>query len=159
MEIAEQNTSDLQAVPSRSEPRNKSEDFHYMPRAPSQLRTPPRFICYRCGGNHKAPDCKYKDAICNSCKKKGHLARVCCSAPANTEALRNQKQQQQQANSQSPAVPPKKDTKTTKTHHLDAGSDEDEYNLFTVTSSTNKPLTVSLTLNGANLIMEIDTGA
>ena len=49
--------------------------------------------------------------------------------------------------------------KTTKTHHLDAGPDEDKYNLFTMTSSTNKPLTVLLTLNGANLIMEIDTGA
>ena len=159
METAEQNTSDLQAASSRSEPRNKSEDFHYTPRAPFQPRTPPRFNCYRCGGNHKAPDCKYKDAICNSCKKKGHLARVCRSAPANTEAPRNRKQQRQQANSQSPAVPPRKDTKTAKTHHLDAGSDQDEYNLFTVTSSTNKPLTVSLTLNGANSIMEIDTGA
>ena len=152
METADRNTSDLQAAPSRSEPHNKSEDFHYTPRAP------PRFICYRCGGTHKAPDCKYKDAICNSCKKKGHLARACRSTPANTEAPRNRKQRQQ-ANSQSPVVPSKKDTKTTKTHHLDAGSDEDEYNLFIVTSSTNKPLTVSLTLNGANLIMEIDTGA
>ena len=90
-------------------------------------------------------------------KKKGHLARVCRGTPANTEAPRNRKQQRQQPNSHPPAVPSKKDTKTTKTHHLDAGSDEDEYNLFTVTSSTNKPLTV--TLNGANLNMEIDTGA
>ena len=70
METAEQNTSDLQAASSRSEPRNKPEDFHYTPRSPSQPRTPPHFICYHCGGNHKTPDCKYKDAICNSCKKK-----------------------------------------------------------------------------------------
>ena len=52
----------------------------------------------------------------------GYVASL--SAPANTEAPRNRKQQRQQANSQSPAVPPKKDTKTTKTHHLDAGSDQ-----------------------------------
>ena len=30
----------------------------------------------------------------------------------------------------------------TRTHHLDAGTDEDEYNLFTVTSSINQPLTL-----------------
>ena len=52
-----------------------------------------------------------------------------------------------------------KDSKATKTHHLDATVDHDEYNLFTVPSSTNQLLTVLLTLNGANLIMEIDTGA
>ena len=40
MEMAEQNTSDLQAASSRSEPHNKSEDFHYTPRAASQPRTP-----------------------------------------------------------------------------------------------------------------------
>ena len=33
------------------------------------------------------------------------------------------------------------------------------HNLFTVTSCTNEPLIVLLSLNGANLIMEIDTGA
>lgn len=44
--------------------------------------------------------------------------------------------------------------KATKTHHLDISVDE--YNLFTVTFSTNQPLIVSLTLNGTNLIMEID---
>ena len=48
---------------------------------------------------------------------------------------------------------------TTKTYHRDVGTDEYECNLFTVTLSTNQPLIDSLTLNGANLIMEIDTGA
>ena len=92
-----------------------------------------------------------KDAICNKCSKKGHLAKVCRSGSARPEVPKNRKQRQQ--------TNTKKNPWTISTHHLDAGTDEDEYNLFTVTSSTNQPLTVPLTLNGANLIMEIDTGA
>ena len=34
--------------------------------------------CYRCGkGFHKESECHYKDIVCNKCKKKGHLAKVC----------------------------------------------------------------------------------
>ena len=77
METADQNTNDLQSVP-RNEPHRRQEDFHYTPRALGQSRVQPgqpRFICYRCGGNHKAPDCKHTDTICNSCGKKGHLSK------------------------------------------------------------------------------------
>ena len=35
--------------------------------------------CYRCGGTHSPRDCRFKDAVCHSCKKRGHLARVCRS--------------------------------------------------------------------------------
>ena len=147
METANQNTNDLQTAP-QSEPQSRQDDFHYMPRAGTQLS---HFVCYRCGGNHKAPDCKHKDAICNKCTKKDHLAKVCRSGSVRPEVSKNQKQRQQ--------TNTKMDPQTTRTHHLDAGTDEDEYNLFTVAPSTNQPLTVPLTLNGANLIMEIDTGA
>ncbi|XP_065203998.1 uncharacterized protein K02A2.6-like [Planococcus citri] len=35
-------------------------------------------ICYRCGKkNHKAPDCRHKNAVCSSCQKVGHLNTVC----------------------------------------------------------------------------------
>ena len=45
--------------------------------------------CYRCGGgSHKASECKFKDAECHYCKKKGHIARVCRSR------LRKQKAKQ-----------------------------------------------------------------
>ena len=58
---AEQNTNDLQS--SRCEPRTKPDDFYYTSRAVTQSRNQRRFVCYRCGGNHKAPDCRFKDAI------------------------------------------------------------------------------------------------
>ncbi|XP_071054966.1 uncharacterized protein [Onthophagus taurus] len=36
--------------------------------------------CYRCGNvNHRADRCKYKNYICNSCGKIGHLSAVCNS--------------------------------------------------------------------------------
>ena len=36
--------------------------------------------CHRCGRRgHKDWECHFKDFICNHCKKKGHLARVCRS--------------------------------------------------------------------------------
>ena len=31
--------------------------------------------CYRCGGRHAPRDCRFKDAVCHSCRKRGHLAR------------------------------------------------------------------------------------
>jgi len=33
--------------------------------------------CYRCGGQHPAKDCSFKDAGCHGCKKRGHIAKVC----------------------------------------------------------------------------------
>ena len=34
--------------------------------------------CYRCGRHNHTPDeCRFKDATCHVCKKKGHLANVC----------------------------------------------------------------------------------
>ena len=33
--------------------------------------------CHKCGKkNHLPADCKYKDGVCNYCRKKGHLAKV-----------------------------------------------------------------------------------
>lgn len=51
--------------------------------APRQPSTAPssRFsvVCWRCGGQHYAPSCKFREAVCNFCKKRGHIAKVCRS--------------------------------------------------------------------------------
>jgi len=49
-----------------------------------------RISCYRCGGNHLAPACKFKDAECRFCKKKGHLARVCRAKEKSQNGTRGQ---------------------------------------------------------------------
>ena len=33
--------------------------------------------CYRCGGKHDASSCKFRDAQCYKCERKGHLAKKC----------------------------------------------------------------------------------
>lgn len=34
--------------------------------------------CYRCNGNgHRSDECRFKDAECHQCKKKGHIAKAC----------------------------------------------------------------------------------
>ena len=35
--------------------------------------------CHRCGGPHLATVCKFKEAVCYACRKRGHIARVCRS--------------------------------------------------------------------------------
>ena len=33
--------------------------------------------CYRCGEKHEASACRFKDAQCFKCRRRGHLAKVC----------------------------------------------------------------------------------
>ena len=33
--------------------------------------------CYSCGGKHKRSSCKFRDATCHFCEKKGHIQKVC----------------------------------------------------------------------------------
>ncbi len=41
-------------------------------------RKPSLYPCPRCGGKHRAADCRFRETVCHYCKK-GHLARVCRS--------------------------------------------------------------------------------
>ena len=75
METAERNAQDLQGPKAERlhaviKPRNVSD---------SAKRGEVQPMCYRCGGKHKAPDCRVKEMRCHQCGKKGHLAKVCRS--------------------------------------------------------------------------------
>jgi len=75
METAEREAKDLHETPAapvnsmRGTPTGKN--FSRRAANHSQRRATPT-DCYRCGAKHKATDCKFKDAECNFCKKKGH---------------------------------------------------------------------------------------
>lgn len=44
--------------------------------------------CTVCGGTRHSPsECRYKDAVCNNCGRKGHLRKVCRSAQEVRETL------------------------------------------------------------------------
>lgn len=106
--------------------------------------------CYRCGKpNHKAPECRFKDAVCSKCNKKGHLAKVCRSSGIQQNA------------SNSSTLPKSKPVQTnTVVAHPQVS---EEYQLFAIEqkgdSRPSDPLTMSIDINGKTVLMEIDTGS
>ncbi|CAC5398917.1 unnamed protein product [Mytilus coruscus] len=111
--------------------------------------------CYRCGGSHNATDCKWKDANCYVCDKKGHLAKKCRNkGKQNPKENPKFKQQTQQGK-----VYPKQ--RPTKTHFVEEDSDdmEDTYTMYQLEGTKRKPYLVSVKLSNTEINMEIDTGA
>ena len=53
----------------------------------------PRGPCFRCGGRHSSLTCRCKSWICNSCGKKGHVARVCRSRSSVRTTSKQKKQE------------------------------------------------------------------
>ena len=88
--------------------------------------------CFRCGGRHSAVDCRFKSVECYNCGKLGHLSRVCRSKKPGRSVGKDTAQRR-----------PK-----------------DTYTLFTIAGDRSRaPLTQKVKLDGADLMMEVDTGA
>ena len=53
--------------------------INVLQKKPNRPATPPSHgpVCYRCGDSHLATNCRFSDAICHFCKKRGHIAKVC----------------------------------------------------------------------------------
>ncbi|XP_058034445.1 uncharacterized protein LOC131196030 [Ahaetulla prasina] len=45
--------------------------------------------CAGCGGSHGRADCRFKNAVCRRCGKRGHLARVCRAGLPMADSLRD----------------------------------------------------------------------
>ena len=103
---------------------------------PKSSSSPLRKACYRCGKNdHVADNCYYKEAVCNKCKRKGHLAKVCRTKQPQ---LKDEARAQWMGRSPTP---------------------EDDLPLYSVSSHCTKPITVDIEINGTKVCMEVDTGA
>lgn len=158
MELAAHDVSDLPGSKSQYQAQPPVHNLHHKK---EQLHTQSKVECYRCGGDHYATKCKFIDADCRLCGKKGHLARVCRS--------RKEKPQQQKnppkANTGHPPQP-QQNNRQHPTHNLDhkshplpmGDSDQEDYPLFTLPSA-GKPIVVSVSVNKVDLSMELDTGA
>ena len=73
IEAAERDSKDLQNQPNL-------QLVHYQ--GSGKPPKPHAISCYRCDGPHLATICKHLTTVCNNCKKRGHLARVCRSSKA-----------------------------------------------------------------------------
>ena len=78
IEASERDTLDLKGSKNSSAPLlprpgvNYSRAFkHSKGKIPTKRGNP---TCYRCGGPHLAPACKFINSECKFCKKKGHIA-------------------------------------------------------------------------------------
>ncbi len=143
METAERNVKDLQLGTHQTYRLEKRPSIN---RGAEPNKTVDK-SCYRCGGfKHIATECRFE---CRNCGKIGHIAKVCHSksrAPTRPS---------QPTKSRSMKTPIRK------THQVRAGStdEEPEYALYSLRNGGRKAYSATPNLNGADLEMEIDTGA
>ena len=92
--------------------------------------------CIGCGGSHKREQCKFKNAECHMCHKKGHIAKVCRSKPDNSVKFSKKK--------------------SVATHQLDSHS---EFSIHDLNRPKQQKLKVIVHLDGQPCTMEIDSGS
>ena len=102
--------------------------------------------CYRCAGKHMSRDCCFKDFVCNYCGKKGNIARACRSKKDSQPKPRGRRRRSHTAHVL------EEEDKPTETEEV-------TYRLFHLASQKADPLTATVRVNSATLLMEIDTGA
>ena len=92
-----------------------AQDLHKLTKAVHTIRTQQlpkkNSLCYSCSGKHSPHECRFNDAKCHSCGKKGHSARVCRSKPKLQQLSRSNSQRGRQ--------------RTQTMHHLGNMVDED----------------------------------
>ena len=109
---------------------------------------PQKEACYRCGlTNHKANDCRLKEATCHGCGKKGHIKRACKSS-----------RQPRRRGRKTPTPRGKEVTKWVNKDQSDEDSDE-SVEVHVVGKSLTNLIHVEVRINGKPLSMEVDTGA
>ena len=109
-------------------------------------------VCYRCGGAHLATQCRFIDAICRGCGKKGHIVKVCRSNTASRTS--------QPTRAKKPATTHMIDHEPTPLPDPDPPADsvDNSYPMFSV-SSRSKPILLPVKLQDKEIQMELDTGA
>ena len=139
VEIAEKGAKDLQ-LPTAT--KSSDSPLLKLTKRSEDKGTDKPKSCYRCGGKHLAPQCRFKSEVCRSCGKTGHIAKVCRTKP-----------------------PDKKTTDGKPCSYVTQDSDteyqlfDSDFQLFVVDTASSNPLKTTLHIEGHDLTMEIDTGA
>ena len=142
-EIAEQKARDIQKLPSAEE----QQLLHDIGKVSLTACS-----CYSCGDAHTADKCLFKDSECHHCHKKGHIAKVCRS-----------KAKQQLPSDQAKSRSQRTENTLQVTEEQTEDTAEAVYGMFALQdpkqSSKVAPTNVTVLARGANLVMEVDTGA
>uniref|UniRef100_A0A5S6Q373 RNA-directed DNA polymerase n=1 Tax=Trichuris muris TaxID=70415 RepID=A0A5S6Q373_TRIMR len=107
----------------------------------------PRNPCASCGGSHSRQDCKFRNAVCNFCHKKGHIAKACRSRSSLSKSGNKKK-----ACSSSGQLA---------AHMVDETSDEAYAPNFVNSVGQTKPAKVHIEvqIQGRPCTMEVDSGS
>lgn len=141
METAANNSKDIQQASGAAQ----SDAVHHVAKE-RKGKQQKSVECYRCGGPHFASDCGLKDSVCHNCQKRGHIAKVCRG-----------KNKQKKEWGEKPGKA---------THHLQEEEEPQEeecsfnmFNVHAISQPRADPIYATLKVNGADLKMEVDTGA
>ena len=155
METAAQNSKELHQD-GGLKASNASCDISQVARSEYKHREQKKKSCYRCGRSHDEKDCKFREATCHVCGKKGHIAPVCRSKkPRQVPPPRNGKKQDKQDKS----LGVNKWVGISSGEHETDSTEDDSMAMFTVSGSPTPPIMIPVIVNGKTLQMELDTGA
>ena len=141
-EAAEKEMKDL--VGDKSEKPEVHQVRARQPPKKSSQEEPKERSCHRCGGTHDQAKCRFRQAECRYCHKRGHIAAVC-----------RQKAKQFRSDSGARA----RGTRPTHTVAESQEIDPPEYPMYSFHSSESQPLAVELQIQNVPVRMEVDTGA
>ena len=145
MEAAERNDKSLKGTPAAVQKLNVR-------------RNTPALPCYRCGqSNHAPKDCRFRDAECHQCKKKGLIAAACRTHPLPNRWPAGK--QQKTTDGSHCRRNPQRTRWVAAEDHESGASDTEELQLFAIGERSSRPLQADVLIEGKALRMEIDTGA
>ena len=136
-ELAEKSVKDLQG-------QSQTDSVQALKLEPAKHRKWQSSVCSHCGGKHQSSKCRFRDAECYSCGITGHIAKVCRSSKAPRHRSRSPIR-----NSQLPE----------KATAQEGTNRQEEYTLFHFRDKVVDPLKITVSANGVQLPMQIDTGA
>lgn len=135
--------------------------------SPSENKQPAK--CYRCGRSHLARTCHFKDYECNFCLKKRHIQHVCQtrlrqmkskSPPVMSKKGTQHRAHKVEEETEPPATPGATRLPTTQETPPQQPPLPVDYNVFVMgPDKPADPYLTTVTINGATLQMEIDTGS